>query len=234
MIHSFDIEDAKKYGVNAAIILNNIRFWVEKNAANKKHFHDGKYWTYNSYAAFNELFPYLGEKQIRNALAILKESNVIAVGNFNSNSYDRTQWYSLVNTKRQDACAETTDGFNQKGKTLYTDVNTDKTCEADKSAEFSEAFLQAWELYPKRSGNSKKDSYKQWKARLKSGCTEDEMIEGTKRYADYVYAKKIEAQYIKQSQTFYGIGEHFKAEWVGTQESKPEPAPIRSFMKGII
>lgn len=47
MIHNFDINIAEKYGINAAIILQNMYYWIEKNRANEKHFHDGYYWTYN-------------------------------------------------------------------------------------------------------------------------------------------------------------------------------------------
>ena len=68
MIHSFDIDDAVKYGMTEAVILHNLRFWIEKNKANGKHFHDGRYWTYNSVKAFEELFPYLTYRNIRSAI----------------------------------------------------------------------------------------------------------------------------------------------------------------------
>ena len=42
----FDASVAKKVGLEEAIYLSNVEYWVEKNAANKKHFHDGYYWTY--------------------------------------------------------------------------------------------------------------------------------------------------------------------------------------------
>ena len=41
MQHSFEVEDAVKYGVEKAIILNNLRFWLEKNRANRKNISDG-------------------------------------------------------------------------------------------------------------------------------------------------------------------------------------------------
>ena len=44
MTHVFDVEVAEKYGVNSAILLNALVFWVKKNKANKKHFHDGLTW----------------------------------------------------------------------------------------------------------------------------------------------------------------------------------------------
>lgn len=96
MEHSFDINIAKEYGIEEAIILKNIYFWIEKNAANEKHFHDGKYWTYNSKKAFSELFPYMTENKIRYALENLKKNGLIETGNYNESSYDRTLWYTLT------------------------------------------------------------------------------------------------------------------------------------------
>lgn len=93
-IHSFDSAIAQQVGVNAAIIYQNIQFWVEKNQANNKHFYDGCFWTYNSVKAFSNLFPYLTDRQIRTAIDKLKEANLIKVGNFNKANYDRTNWYS--------------------------------------------------------------------------------------------------------------------------------------------
>ena len=48
MQHTFDIDIAAKYGVEEAILLNYFDFWIQKNEANDRHFHDGLYWTYNS------------------------------------------------------------------------------------------------------------------------------------------------------------------------------------------
>ena len=45
MTYTFDTILAAKYGVNEAIMLNNFIYWIAKNEANGKHFHDGRYWT---------------------------------------------------------------------------------------------------------------------------------------------------------------------------------------------
>ncbi len=95
MQHSFDIEIAQTYGVPVAIFLNNLAFWIKKNQANRKHFHDGRYWTYNSVEAYQELFPYWTTKQMRTVLDKLAELGLILKGNYNSTSYDRTLWYAL-------------------------------------------------------------------------------------------------------------------------------------------
>lgn len=96
MEHSFDVEIAKKYGINAAVLLKNIYFWIEKNRANGKHCYDGYYWTYNSKKAFAELFPYMNERQIDYALKKLINDGIIITGNYNENKYDRTNWYAIT------------------------------------------------------------------------------------------------------------------------------------------
>lgn len=96
MQHSFDIGIAKKYGVQAAVILNHLYFWIEKNKANGENFYDGQYWTYNSKRAFTELFPYMTERQIDYALKKMVDDGLIVKGNYNVVAYDRTLWYSIT------------------------------------------------------------------------------------------------------------------------------------------
>lgn len=96
MYHSFDIDVAKRYGLLAATILNNIYFWVEENRANGQNEHDGSYWTYNSTRAFAELFPYATPRQIATALKKLIDDGVLVTGNYNKSAYDRTMWYALT------------------------------------------------------------------------------------------------------------------------------------------
>ena len=96
MQHSFDIDIAKEYGILEAILLNNIWFWIEKNKANNTNFYDGAYWTYNSTRAFNELFPYVSQRQIQIALKKLIEEGILQTGNYNKVAYDRTLWYAFT------------------------------------------------------------------------------------------------------------------------------------------
>lgn len=95
MMHSFDPDVASKVGINAAVVFQNLVYWCDKNAANGRHIHEGKAWTYNSAKAFEALFPYLSAKQIRTALEKLEAEGFIASGNFNQIGYDRTKWYTL-------------------------------------------------------------------------------------------------------------------------------------------
>lgn len=96
MNHSFNVEFAVKYGLNEAILFENILFWCLHNKANDKSFYDGCYWTYNSINAFKELFPYLTLYGIKNSLKKLEEEKLIKTGNYNKSNYDRTMWYAIT------------------------------------------------------------------------------------------------------------------------------------------
>ncbi len=96
MIHSFNISIAKEFGIEEAILLHNLYFWIVKNATNGKHFHDGKYWTYNSNKAFSELFPYIEIKKVSRVMAKLENGGIIVKGNYNENPFDHTLWYAFT------------------------------------------------------------------------------------------------------------------------------------------
>ena len=132
MIHVFDTDVAKKYGVNAAIILQNIGYWIAQNEANEINFYDGRYWTFNSKRAYGELFPYMSEKQIRTAIEKLIEDGVLVTGNYNKLAYDRTTWYALTE-KGKSICrigqmehAKRENGFPQNGEPI-PDINPNVT-----------------------------------------------------------------------------------------------------------
>lgn len=95
-LHFFNPQVAEEYGVNAAILFQNISFWIEKNEANDRNFIDGYYWTYSSIKAFQELFPYLTARAISTALQKLEEGGLIITGNHNKSAYDRTKWYAIT------------------------------------------------------------------------------------------------------------------------------------------
>lgn len=93
--HSFDAEIAMQVGINAAVVYRNIVFWVRHNETNRRNFHEGRYWTYNSLTAFDEQFPYLTAKQIRTALDKLMDAGRILKGNFAEDRFKRANWYAL-------------------------------------------------------------------------------------------------------------------------------------------
>ena len=89
-------EDAMKYGVEIAILLYNLKFWIKKNKANGKNFVEGHYWTYNSYSSFVKLFPFFVGKLFR----IVKSFDIKTVGQNDRRRNDGSR-------KRASACLVT-------------------------------------------------------------------------------------------------------------------------------
>ena len=94
--HHFSVQVAVEVGVNAAVVLENIAFWVRANRRTGRHKYDGKHWTYGSTRHFAELFDYLSEKQVRGALDKLITCGYLETGNFNRSAYDRTRWFTMT------------------------------------------------------------------------------------------------------------------------------------------
>lgn len=101
MNYSFDSADAVKYGVDEAVMLANIKYWIRRNIANEKSEHDGRVWTYNSRRAFIKLFPFWSDGQIKRIINSLVKQGAIIKGNYNQAGYDRTSWFALA-TKEEE------------------------------------------------------------------------------------------------------------------------------------
>lgn len=135
MKHIFDVEIATQYGIHAAILLENLGFWVRHSEANNAHFHDGHYWTFNSQRAYKELFPYMSKYQIENAFHKLIDEGLVITGNYNKTALDRTLWYTLTEKGRSTLklseidLSKNQNGFRKNEEPIpyiNTDVNPDK------------------------------------------------------------------------------------------------------------
>jgi len=133
MNHSFDVAMAERYGVNEAIFIENLRFWILKNKANKRHFYDGRYWTYNSAKAFTELFPYWSKQQVERIIHKLKSAGVLLIGHYSPNTYDRTNFYAF--SDEMDSLFKA-NPFIENEESTNTDINTDSL------------FNRFWTAYP--------------------------------------------------------------------------------------
>ena len=95
MNYSFNSTYAERYGLQQAVVLQHIIWWVLRNGVYGKNFRDNRFWTYNSVKAFKHEFPFLTQKQIRKCLQDLKNDGAVLVGSYNKMRADRTKWYTL-------------------------------------------------------------------------------------------------------------------------------------------
>ena len=95
--HTFDINIAKEYGLEAAILIHHILYWVEYNERQGKNFHEGRYWMYQKQEEMANHFPYMDFWKIHKILKELVKKGVILKNNFNENKFVKTCWYTLKN-----------------------------------------------------------------------------------------------------------------------------------------
>ena len=93
--HSFSPEVATKYGVDEAIFINALAYWIRKNRANHVNFRVGRWWTFLTLSAMCDLFPYWNKGKLERIVANCKAKGVIHTGDFNDNRQRRTIWYAL-------------------------------------------------------------------------------------------------------------------------------------------
>ncbi|MDE7261058.1 MAG: hypothetical protein K2N78_03210 [Oscillospiraceae bacterium] len=94
--HHFPPLIAEKYGVNAAIFLRDIYHWCETNKNNEEHFHDGRWWTYQTIAGLCKRHTYWTKNQVEHIIRTCKEKGALLSGHFSENQFDRTCWYALT------------------------------------------------------------------------------------------------------------------------------------------
>lgn len=82
-------------GLNEAIVLQQVHYWVNHNKERKQNFRDGRYWVYNSYRKWQEFFPFWCERTVKTIFSRLEKDGLLISGNYNKSKLDKTKWYSI-------------------------------------------------------------------------------------------------------------------------------------------
>ena len=197
MEHSFDVGNATKYGIEEAIFIKSMAFWIIKNRANGKHLIDNRTWTYNSHKAFKDIFPYMNESKIKRVIESLVNQGVLIKGNYNKSGYDRTCWYAfkdeesiigngLIHLSKMENGKDENDG-------PIPDSNTITNTSINKSINIS--FDTWWDLYDKKVGSKNKLQTK-W-----NKLTNDQRTQAISHTRQYIIAQP-DKQYRKNPDTY--------------------------------
>ena len=90
-----DRELATLIGLNEAIVLQQMHYWLEINKKANKNFKNGFHWTYNSMVKWHKNFPFWSLKTVKRIISILEKDGYIITDNFNQLGMDRTKWYRI-------------------------------------------------------------------------------------------------------------------------------------------
>lgn len=107
----FNVDLAKAIGLNEAIVLQQIQYWIEIKESDvskyKDSFHDGYLWVYNSIPNWQEQLPFWSYDTVKRTLKSLENQELVFVGVFNKVKYDKTKWYRINYAKVEEKVAQT-------------------------------------------------------------------------------------------------------------------------------
>ena len=101
---------AREIGLNEALILQQINYWIEINKKSGNNYYDGRYWTYNSIRAWQENdFDYMSLDTVKRTFSKLEKAGFLLIGNYNKDPRDKTKWYTINTEKLEELYAEIED-----------------------------------------------------------------------------------------------------------------------------
>ena len=87
---------AKVLGLNEAIVVQQVHYWLEINRKAKINLYDNRTWTYNTYEKWqNENFDFWSTRTVMRIFVNLFDKGIFIRGNYNKKKYDKTTWVSI-------------------------------------------------------------------------------------------------------------------------------------------
>lgn len=127
---------AMEVGVEAAILLEDIYYWVNHNREREHNFNEGYYWTVNSYQDFVNRFPCFSVGKIKRLLAQLKTAGFIEARHYrNYDPRNRSLWYRTTQktAEHYTSLAEAANQRNGDEFDTFQGHKSDLTCASVKS-----------------------------------------------------------------------------------------------------
>ena len=88
---------AKSIGLNEAIVLQQIHYWLRKSNNVK----DGHKWIYNSMTNWQKQFSFWSLPTVKRVFRSLKNQGLLITANYNKAGFDKTKWYRINYEKLQ-------------------------------------------------------------------------------------------------------------------------------------
>lgn len=88
---------AKSIGINEAIVLQQIHYWLRKSNNVK----DGHKWIYNSMTNWQKQFSFWSLPTVKRVFSSLEKQGLLITANYNKAGFDKTKWYRINYEKLQ-------------------------------------------------------------------------------------------------------------------------------------
>ncbi len=86
---------AEMIGLNEALVLQQVNYWLEINRKKGINECDGRTWTYNTLSDWHSEFSFWSKDTVKRTLNNLRACGLLITGNYNKRPGDRTLWYSI-------------------------------------------------------------------------------------------------------------------------------------------
>jgi len=134
---------ARKIGLNEAIVVQQVHYWLKVNEKKNQHFIDGRYWTYNTLKEWHENnFDFWSLDTVKRAFTKLEKLGILLVGNFNQDRRDRTKWYTIDYNKLKELISQKRSNNVEKSKSANCTNAMDDSNQYCKSAICTNATVQ--------------------------------------------------------------------------------------------
>ena len=115
-------ELATKIGLNEAIMLQHIHFWLKES----KHHKDGRVWVYNTYQAWQEQLSFWSTETVKRVIKRLEKAGYLLSANYNRLKLDKTKWYSINYEKVAELCTEEIHSTGENDPSSVTECSSEE------------------------------------------------------------------------------------------------------------
>jgi hypothetical protein len=86
---------AARIGINEAIVLQQIHYWIEINRKKDWNFYEGRHWTYETQEDWLKQFPWLKLRSLQRVISGLKGLGLILVRQFDAKDWKQRNYYTI-------------------------------------------------------------------------------------------------------------------------------------------
>jgi hypothetical protein len=91
---------ADVWGLDVAVVMEQVKYWLTRNSDKTDCIHEDAVWFYCSVRELTDkYFPYWTSRQLASLLEYMVEVGLLRVGRYNKRRYDRTKWYTVVDSR---------------------------------------------------------------------------------------------------------------------------------------
>lgn len=201
--HTFNVTLAERYGIESAILIEHIYWWIHKNECDKAEGmeRDGRWWCRSTAKGFAKYIPYLKPDKIWRILRKM-EGHILLVGNFNTKVLNQTLWYSFTDEfekelQKLDYDFEKFKNADLKNEKSYKEDNIKEDNKKENSVSddtlkkgaADELFDKFWEAYGKKV--RKEEAIREW-----SKLSADNRQKALDAIEAYKESKRYETRYM--------------------------------------